>query len=156
MSARSAVALAIALVGTWAVPGPAAALEPGVFVDPGSPAGKEYSVPLSVLRGSASGHPAVEDEAQPLFGIGITPVRAGGAAPAREHGRPDRTAAGGGGPTAPPGGATGAGSARSTVLAGISTSEGSATPAVALFVALVVLGGLGLGAVLVAVRRRMG
>jgi hypothetical protein len=42
------------------------------------------------------------------------------------------------------------------VLAGISTSEGSATPAVALFVALVVLGGLGLGAVLVAVRRRMG
>ena len=61
MSVRFAGSLASALVATWLVAGPAAALEPGVFVDPGSPAGKEYGVPLSELRGAASGHTPVAE-----------------------------------------------------------------------------------------------
>ena len=74
MSARFAVVLAVALAAGWALTGTAAALEPGVFVDPGSPAGKEYGVPLSDLRGDASGHAPVGNEAPPLFGIGISPA----------------------------------------------------------------------------------
>ena len=80
MSVRFAVVLAVALAAGWALTGTAAALEPGVFVDPGSPAGKEYGVPLSDLRGAASGHAPVGNDAPPLFGIGISPARASGAA----------------------------------------------------------------------------
>jgi len=70
-------ALTAALVGALAVAlmiaAPAAALERGVFVDPGSPAGKEYSFPLSVLRGAATGYAAPDGVSQPLFGVGIHP-----------------------------------------------------------------------------------
>lgn len=170
MVARSTVAVAIALAGTWAVAGPAAALEPGVFVDPDSPAGKEYSIPLSVLRGGASGRPAVAGEPQPLFGIGITPASAHGvgirpegrgqqsqrrrrAQPAhRTRGSARRQA---GGAAASGARARGAAGTSGRGLAGISTRHGSPATAVALFSAAVVLGGLALGALLVAARRRL-
>jgi hypothetical protein len=66
-SAHTVVVLAAAL----ALAQPAAALEPGVSVSPGSPAGKEYAFPLSVLRGEAVGHQAPAGAAEPLFGVGI-------------------------------------------------------------------------------------
>jgi hypothetical protein len=144
------------------------ALEPGVFVDPGSPAGKEYSVPLSVLREAGSGHQGVGDETEPLFGIGISPPRmsphAGHAQKHGEGSRPVTQPTGSTGPTAPtPGVASGlrtappggAASAESTALAEL-THHGSAEPAMLLIGALVVLGGLALGAVILAARRRLG
>ena len=170
MIVRFAVVLAIALTAGWAHSGTAAALEPGVFVDPGSPAGKEYGVPLSDLRGAASGHAPVGNEAPPLFGIGISPAGASGAA--------ERAAARGGlhrsrrphpvggrrpvgampasgvsaAGTGPPGGASAVSGAP---LAGL-TRHGSSAPAVILLEGLVVLGGLGAGAALIGARRWLG
>lgn len=69
--ARTIIVLVAALV--FAAPA-VAALQPGVFVDPGSPASKEYSFPLSVLRGTALGHATQPSASQPLFGVGISPV----------------------------------------------------------------------------------
>ena len=49
---------------------PAVAQEDGVFVDPDSPAGKEYAIPLEEARrhGAGGGAPGA---GQPLFGAGI-------------------------------------------------------------------------------------
>lgn len=156
MSARHVVSLALAVAGTWAVAAPAAALEPGVFADPGSPAGKEYTSPLSTLRGDASGHPAVENQPQPLFGSGITPARAsGGASGTRSQGRRGRSGRGrsrAAGAHRPAAGARRALSRARRVPARL--EGGSAVP-VGLLTAAVVLGGLALGAVVVAVRRRL-
>lgn len=149
MVARTAVAVALALAAACAVAEPAAALEPGVFLDPGSPAGKEYSMPLSALRAAGAGRPAVEGRPQPLFGIGI--------APAGTHGMSRGSGAGRAGRGATDRGtrAGGAVQTREPALAGISPGHGSSAPAVALLGALVVLGGLALGALLVATRRRL-
>lgn len=163
MSARFAFALILAVAGGWVGAAPSAALEPGVFVEPGSPAGKEYTIPLSALRGAASGHAALGDQPQPLFGIGITPAR--GASAARGAGTERSGSAGRGASSqsaARVGGARPAAGAPSThasrvpdaVLAAVS-DHGSAAPALALFSAAVVLGGLGLGALMVAARRRL-
>ena len=81
MRVRSAIAAvlgALVLLSAGAVP--ALALPPGVHVDPGSPAGKEYSFPLSVLRGAAGGKKASQGTSPPLFGVGITRPRASGSA----------------------------------------------------------------------------
>ncbi|MEA2199942.1 MAG: hypothetical protein QOI89_538 [Solirubrobacteraceae bacterium] len=56
----------------------ASALEPGVHVDPGSPAAKEYALPLDQARQTGS-----ESSSQPtseggLFGAGIKPPGSGG------------------------------------------------------------------------------
>ena len=61
---------------------PAVAQEDGVFVDPDSPAGKEYAIPLEEARrhGAGGGAPGT---GQPLFGAGIeratSPVESGNA-----------------------------------------------------------------------------
>jgi hypothetical protein len=168
MSVRFAVVLAIALAAGWALTGTAAALEPGVFVDPGSPAGKEYGVPLSDLRGAASGHTPVGNEAPPLFGIGISPAGARVPAESAARGRLHRSR--GSHPASGPrravvtpaagvvagGTALGSGSAVSGAeLAGL-THHGSSAPALILIEGLVVLGGLAVGAALVGARRRLG
>jgi hypothetical protein len=57
----------------------ASAQERGVFVDPDSPAGKEYAIPLEQARGEAAGDSSGREgggvangsSAQPLFGVGI-------------------------------------------------------------------------------------
>lgn len=58
------------LIASLALSGVAAAttLPPGVHADPGSPAAKEYSIPLSTARGQAAGSSA----SGKLFGAGIT------------------------------------------------------------------------------------
>ena len=66
------VALVAVVLGGAVTAGPAAALEPGVSVDPQSPSGKEYSFPLDVQRGAAVGSDAPQGSSQPLFGVGIT------------------------------------------------------------------------------------
>ena len=62
--------------------GPAAAvanqgLAPGVHIDPGSPAGKVYVIPITAARSetAGAGQPAgaAANGNPPLFGIGITP-----------------------------------------------------------------------------------
>lgn len=63
----------LAIVAALVVSAPAAALEKGVYIDPGSPAGKAYAIPLSVLRGQANGH-IKPGGVEPAFGKGITPA----------------------------------------------------------------------------------
>lgn len=157
MSARFAVALVLVLAGGWIGAAPAAALEPGVFADPGSPAGKEYIAPLSALRGDGSGHPAIEGQPQPLFGSGITPPGASTGA----QGRESRTAARGrrrghgGGTRSATAARTGSARAASAPRSAPAPLEagGSAAPTIDLLVAAVVVGGLALGGLVVAVRR---
>src|SRR3954469_21780485 len=97
--ARVIVALVV-ITGASAIAQPAAALEPGVFVDPDSPAGKEYAFPLDVQRAAAVGRDAVQGVAQPRFGVGIPRARAG------EGGSAASKAA--------PGGSRGSGSSRAS------------------------------------------
>ena len=74
----ASVALALALVGA---PGVAAAAEPGVIVDPDSPTGKEYAIPLDKARSDTGGSSkpsrqtsdGVSQQAQP-FGQGVEPA----------------------------------------------------------------------------------
>jgi hypothetical protein len=73
------VPILIALILAALAAPPASAQEDGVFVDPESPAGKEYAVPLEEARRQASGASAGDSRGdggggQPLFGVGIEPV----------------------------------------------------------------------------------
>lgn len=163
------VALLAALAGASAIAGPAAALEPGVFVDPHSPAGKEYSIPLDVQRGAAVGHPAPEGVAQPLFGVGISAAGAGGGrggqssngagtsssqtpgAPGSKPPRSNGTA----GASANGGGSSRARSAQNAALGRLSRPRATASQ-IALIGVPVVLGGLLLGATIALALRRRG
>jgi hypothetical protein len=71
----------VALVFLVAAP-PAAAQEDGVFVDPESPAGKEYAVPIDQARGEAAGGGNRSAGEEPLFGEGIERA---GASPGNEE-----------------------------------------------------------------------
>jgi hypothetical protein len=62
----------IALLLAVAAP-PAAAQQDGVFVDPDSPAGKEYAVPIDQACGEAAGGGESGSGEEPLFGEGIEP-----------------------------------------------------------------------------------
>ena len=63
----------------------AEALEPGVHADPGSPAAKEYALPINQARqtGAASGHAGTGSAA--LFGAGIKPPGSGGSGQTRSN-----------------------------------------------------------------------
>jgi hypothetical protein len=89
---RRALVPALAVVLGGAAPTAASAAEPGVHVDPGSPAGKEYALPLDQVRrdarggggstaGGSSGAGAQKSSsARPaLFGEGIKPSNGHGA-----------------------------------------------------------------------------
>jgi hypothetical protein len=74
-------ALLVTLAVTSLAPA-AAAQEEGVFVDPDSPAGKEYAIPLEQARrdaagGGKPGHGS-EGGGESLFGAGIEPAEGGG------------------------------------------------------------------------------
>jgi hypothetical protein len=64
---------------TLALPGAAAAqIDPGVNYDPGSPAGKEYAIPLVEGRSDGAGTTDQQEGANIPFGIGIKPAGAEG------------------------------------------------------------------------------
>lgn len=84
--------LLIAL-GVAALPGSAVAQQSGVSVDPGSPTGKEYALPLESARRQAdpsrprdqtTAPPGSSSDPSPLFGKGITPRGSGTRRP-RSH-----------------------------------------------------------------------
>jgi hypothetical protein len=50
---------------------PAQAQEPGVTIDPNSPAGAEYALPLDDARDTGAGGPRSSGQDSPTFGVGI-------------------------------------------------------------------------------------
>ena len=70
----------IAVCGTMGLPGAASAQDPGVHFDPGSPAGKEYAIPLAEGRAEGAGTTNQRAAADTPFGAGITPPGGGGGA----------------------------------------------------------------------------
>jgi len=58
---------------------PAWGLEPGVYVDPGSPAAKQYVLPLSQARQTGARSAPAPSSPRALFGGGISPPGGGGA-----------------------------------------------------------------------------
>jgi hypothetical protein len=92
---RRASALALGLL---LAPAPAPAQEPGVHVDPSSPAGKEYAIPLEDAQRPSARHPRGEGGApaeRPLFGNGVrrSTGRVPAPAPASPRSRTARQAA---------------------------------------------------------------
>jgi hypothetical protein len=62
----------------------ATGLEPGVHADPGSPATKEYALPLNQARQTGRGSPGhTTSSSATLFGAGIKPPGSGGSGRAR-------------------------------------------------------------------------
>ena len=83
---RRALLPALAVVLGATIPAAPAGAQPGVHVDPGSPAGKEYALPLDQARreargggGSDSGRQKSPTGRSALFGEGIEPSRGRGA-----------------------------------------------------------------------------
>jgi hypothetical protein len=74
--ANPKVALVLAVAaGALAAPGTASAqIDPGVVYDPGSPAGKEYAIPLAAGRSDAAGTSDPREGANIPFGVGIKPT----------------------------------------------------------------------------------
>jgi hypothetical protein len=73
------VSLLVACAGAaLALPGAASAqIDPGVNYDPGSPAGKEYAIPLVEGRSEAAGTTDQQEGANIPFGVGIGPPGGG-------------------------------------------------------------------------------
>src|SRR3954447_23908417 len=167
--ARAIVALVV--IGTSATARPAAGQEPGVVIDPASPAGKEYAFPLDVQRAAAVGKDAVQGVPQPLFGVGITRAAGGGGAapgrPGAAAGGSRRSGASGSKPGSTSrrssrrsagGAASGRrraakGSRNGPALAALSR-PGSTSSEVALVTLAVVFGGLAVGGAIALARRR--
>jgi hypothetical protein len=96
VSAARRAAPCAALALSLLAPGAARAIEPGVIYEPGSPAGKEYAIPLEEARRDAGSPGGGRDPSFAPFGVGIEPPgggkpgggsragRGGGAAPAAE------------------------------------------------------------------------
>jgi hypothetical protein len=83
------VALVSVIAGAaLATPGAAfAQIDPGVNYDPGSPAGKEYAIPLVEGRSDAAGTTNQRSGANVPFGVGITPRGSKGRAKGGSDGR---------------------------------------------------------------------
>jgi hypothetical protein len=70
----------VAVCGALGLPGAAFAQDPGVHFDSGSPAGKEYAIPLAEGRAEGAGTTNQRAGADTPFGVGITPPGGGGGA----------------------------------------------------------------------------
>ena len=75
---RCLLCWALAVLMLAVLPAPSFALEPGVHADPGSPAEKQYVLPLNQARGTG-GEPSHSSSPR-LFGAGIKPPGGGGSA----------------------------------------------------------------------------
>jgi hypothetical protein len=142
-------ALAVLALGGFAPSVQAASgLEPGVHVDPGSPAAKEYALPLNQARQTGSEPSSQTNSEGALFGAGIKPPGAGGSTGA--NGRRDAHPATGGVTSTrrPPTGSGSQPALASAVLraersSGASGGEGSLLALLGGGVAILVLGGFG-------------
>jgi hypothetical protein len=154
MAVRVAASLGGVLAVTLVALSPAAAqadagLEPGVHVDPGSPAAKEYAIPLGQAR-QIGAEGSGDSSSTPLFGAGIGPRGRGGSSHSNSGaGRTSRIA-----PASGPGsrrdrassGIAGRESLPSSVLASSSRASGESGSLLALLtggVAILILGGVG-------------
>jgi hypothetical protein len=102
----------IAVCGTLGVPGAALAQDPGVHFDSGSPAGKEYAIPLAEGRAEGAGTTNQRAAANTPFGAGITPPGGGGGPGGGDGGAKGAGTTGGDGAQGKNGGAKGSGSGR--------------------------------------------
>jgi hypothetical protein len=138
---------------TWGLSAAAAqaatGLEPGVHVDPGSPAAKEYALPLNQARQTGAGASSSSTSSGPLFGAGIKPPGAGGSSHSGS-GSGTAKATGRGGAAGPNGANTAARlSALPSALLRASSSQASSGGGGSILallgggVAILVLGGLG-------------
>jgi hypothetical protein len=103
MRAHASAAVGAVLVSACIAATPAAGHVPvptGVHVDPGSPAGKQYQIPIPAARQETSGSSGSGSSANgnpPLFGVGITSPAsgstAGGSASGRTQARSGRRSA---------------------------------------------------------------
>lgn len=81
-----------------AVPGAASAqIDPGLQYDPGSPAGKEYAIPLVEGRSDAAGTTNQREGANIPFGVGVKPPGGTGGTGGSNHGGNGKNAGGTGG-----------------------------------------------------------
>jgi hypothetical protein len=94
----------IAIGGMLGAPGVALAQDPGIHFDSGSPAGKEYAIPLAEGRAEGAGTKNQRAAADVPFGVGITPPGGGDGSGGNASG--GRGGSRGGGPagTGPTGG----------------------------------------------------
>jgi hypothetical protein len=124
-------------------------LEPGVHVDPGSPAAKEYVIPLSQAR-RIGAEGSSDSSSAPLFGAGIGPRGPGGSSHLRSGA--GRTSGAANAPRRESAsrlsatGVAGRESLPSSVLASSSRASGDSGSLLALLaggVAILILGGLG-------------
>jgi hypothetical protein len=74
------VAVVLGMLGITVTASATAGLEPGVHVDPGSPAAKEYALPLNQARRTGAAPGSSETAAGALFGAGIKPPGGGSGA----------------------------------------------------------------------------
>jgi hypothetical protein len=151
-------AVALALACPIASAQAATGLEPGVHIDPGSPAAKEYALPLNQARQTGAPSPSSQPGGEgTLFGAGIKPPGSGGPgatgtgprgghSPAARGGQAGGTTGGAG---APAGGATGTSDATLSVAALRAareqgpTGDGSLLALLGGGVVVLVLGGFG-------------
>jgi hypothetical protein len=68
----------IVVCSSLSAPGAAFAQDPGVHFDSGSPAGKEYAIPLAEGRAEGAGTTNQRAAATTPFGVGVTPPGGGG------------------------------------------------------------------------------
>jgi hypothetical protein len=144
---RVTMAVALTLLASGGVTdgARAAGLEPGVHIDPESPAAKEYALPLSQGRQTGAGSGSSGTSETP-FGAGIKPPKSGGSggSSARKTGRrhaergtSGQAGAGGSQPTLPPA------VQRAVTSRGSSGGGGSLPALIGGGVAILVLGGFG-------------
>jgi hypothetical protein len=94
----------LAVCGTLGLPSAALAQDPGVHFDSGSPAGKEYAIPLAEGRAEGAGTTNQRAAADTPFGVGITPPGGGGGSGGGDRGPTGSGGTGGDGRTGSGGG----------------------------------------------------
>jgi hypothetical protein len=150
--ANPKVALVSAIAGVaLAAPGVASAqIDPGVNYDPGSPAGKEYAIPLVEGRSDAAGTTNQRDGANIPFGVGIKPP--GGKGGGKDGNGKGASAGGNGGSADRPAGARPGESAEELNMRIRAAEQPSGTAARTLLLALAVV--LPAGVLALLLRRR--
>ena len=155
-------ALTAVMTVLGALPTNATAQEPGVIVDPGSPAGKEYALPIDTARGEGQGRGGSQGQTStpgrtPPFGQGVTSTQGrasdGSISDSGVTKASRGTASSGngddGGSRSGPGEGAGSGSATAASTADVpsasasSGSTGAAAPTVGAILAVLAAGGLG-------------